>query len=327
MFKRLGFKSLRGLGSGAFGQVVEIEYQGILCALKYGDHRSILDEAKILEVLGKHPNIVQALASGVDQDPDTEETTWWMVMEKFDESLVSSFQHERLKPEHLKTMFRHVLEALVYIQGKGFTHGDCHMGNIGVKWDTPTQPRFILCDFGLAMCYQEDDGTIVDIPDVAYDFRRFFSVTRRYLPYPDSIPRELEIQITNSTVQAVEKYRPRILLYLLEMASGELLFKMIARSVDENRIESLRLLLAFRARETNRTVASVCREILESSTPLRLTQYGISNAPIIAMCEWAGYLDNPELKNVISVENTNSLRYRARAWPPDILRLFSIQSS
>jgi hypothetical protein len=317
---------VRSLGRGAYGRVCEIEHEGQLRAMKYGPSKSIDQEAKVIEAIGKHPNIVSVLKSGVcEEDYDV---TYWMIMEEFDESLVASFRHKKIRPEHYKTLFRHVIEALAHIQSKGFKHCDCHMGNVGVKWETPNQPRFILCDFGLAMCYREDDGTIVDIPDVADDFKRFFSVTKRYLPYPESISRELEIQITNSTVQAVEKYRPRVLLHLLEIAPDErLVFTMIARSVDENRMESLRLLLAFRARETNRTIASVCREILESSTPLRLTQYQISNAPIIAMCEWAGYLDNPELKNVISVENTNSLRFRARAWPPDILRLFSIQTA
>ena len=316
---------VRSLGRGAYGRVCEIEYEGQLRAMKYGPSKSIGQEAKVIEAIGKHPNIVSVIKSGVyEEDYDV---TYWMVMEEFDESLIASFRHKKIQPEHYKTLFRHVIEALTHIQSKGFRHCDCHMGNIGVKWDTPTQPRFILCDFGLAMCYQEDDGTIVDIPDVADDFRRFFSVTKEYLPYPDSIPRELETQITYYTAEAVDKYRPRVLLHLLEMASEELIFKMIARSIDDNRMESLRLLLAFRAREINRTVASVCREILESSTPLRFTQYGISGAPIVAMCEWAGYLDNPELKNVISVENTNSLRYRARAWSPDILRLFSIQTT
>lgn len=317
---------VRSLGRGAYGRVCEIEYEGQLRAMKYGPSKSIVQEAKVIEAIGKHPNIVQMIKSGVyEEDYDV---TYWMIMEEFDESLVSSFRHKKIRPEHYKTLFRHVIEALTHIQSKGFKHCDCHMGNIGVKWDTPTQPRFILCDFGLAMCYKEDDGTIVDIPDVVDDFRRFFSVTKEYLPYPDSIPQELETQITYYTAQAVDKYRPRVLLHLLEMAPDErIVFTMIARSVDDNRMESLRLLLAFRARATNRTVASVCREILESSTPLRFTQYGISGAPIVAMCEWAGYLDNPELKNVISVENTHSLRYRARDWPPEILRLFSIQTT
>lgn len=326
MFKRLGFKSIRKLGSGAFGQVVEIEYQGRLCALKYGDHHSILDEAKILEVIGKHPNIVQALASGVDQDPDTEETTWWMVMEKFDESLVSSFQHERLKPEHLKTMFRHVLEALVYIQGKGFTHGDCHMGNIGVKWDTLTQPRFILCDFGLANSYREEDGTLLSLPNVRDDFDRFFKVVTRYLPYPDSVPRALEEKILVMTIRATTKYRPGVLLYLLQLASENVINRAIGTAVEENQVESLRLVLTFKARQTGQTLASVCRELLERKEKMPTgTFLNCSLDPFMAMFEWAGYVDNPELKRVVSRENSWFIRDQVKGPMPELLqRILSI---
>jgi hypothetical protein len=313
---------VRRLGSGAYGQVVEIEYQGKRCALKYGNDKSIAQEAKILEKIGAHPNVVRVLESGEHKEDDNDYyTTWWMVMEKFDESLIASFRAEKIKAHHIKTMFRHVLEALIYIQSKGFNHQDCHMGNIGIKWDTPTQPRFILCDFGMSVCYLEEDGTLLDTPNIHNDLDRFFKVVRRYLPYPDSVPRELERKMLDLMSQAVSKYRPRILAESLEMVSEEMVQKAIGTAVEKNKRDSLQLILLFKARQTGQTLASVCRALLESEKKVPTgTFLACPLDPLMAMIEWAGYADNPEIKHVVSKENSWVIRRQVQGPLPELLQ-------
>lgn len=328
--QKLSFKHpgtyVRDLGSGAYGKVCEIEYQGRPCALKYGGSRSIGDEAKALQAIGSHPNVVRVLESGAHEHGDYEQT-WWIVMEEFDETLVDSFKRHKIKPEHIKTMFRHILEALLFIQGQGYAHCDCHMGNIGVKWDTPTQPRFILCDFGLAVSYREDDGTLLSLPNVHNDFDRFLHVTKRYLPFPDSIPLALEAEIRDLAIRATAKYSPRVLAYLLlELASEEILKKVIGTAIEERKIDSLRLILTAKAQQTGQTLASVCRQLLERKERIptgMFTHCGLE--PFMAMFEWAGYIDNPEIKHVVSEENSWFIRLQVRGPLPELLqRLLSM---
>lgn len=318
MSKLSGLNVTRKLGRGMYGKVVEIEYEGRLCALKYGPSESISDEAKVIEAIGKHPNIVNVIKSGVDKDEYS--VTHWMIMERFDESLVSSFEHERIKLEHIKTVYRHVLEALIHIQKKGFVHKDCHLGNIGVKWDTPTRPRFILCDFGMAESYREDDGTIRDIPCVTSDARRFFSQMLWHLPYPDSIPQASEEKISNLVRQATAPYRPRVLLYLLELASEEAVRKAIWTAVEVDRRDSLRLILAFKARQTGQTLASVCRELLEHKKIQAGPRPYCCLDPFMTLIEWAGYADNPEIKRIVSPENSRLIHQQVQGPLPELLQ-------
>lgn len=328
MSKLLPFKHpgtyVRELGSGAYGKVCEIEYQGRLCALKYGSDRSIKDEAKAIQAIGKHPNVVQVLESGFDA---SDGLVWWMAMEKFDENLVTSFKRGKIKDWHLKTMFRHILEALIYIQSQGYAHCDCHMGNIGVKWDKPTQPRFILCDFGLAICYREEDGQLIDVPNIRNDFDRFFRVVRRYLPYPDSDALELERTIRDWTLKATVQYAPRILTYLLlDLASEQMVKDAIGSAIGGRKIDSLRLILSVKAQQTGTTLASMCRELLEShqKIPTGMDMHcGIE--PFMAMFEWAGYVDNPEIRQVVSEENSWVIRLQVKGDLPELLqRLLSM---
>lgn len=324
LFKHPG-TYVRHLGRGLYGSVCEIEYQGRLCALKYGSSRTIRDEAKVIQALGEHPNVVRMLESGV-YEHEKYTSTWWIVMEKFDENLLESFERRKIKPEHIKTMFRHVLEALLYIQGKGYNHRDCHMGNIGVKWDTPTQPRFILCDFGFAVPYRKGVGIIPGLSNIT-EFDHFLHAVKQYLPFHDSIPLALETEIRDLAIRATTKYSPRVLAYLLlELASEEVLKKVIGTAVDERKIDSLRLILTVKAQQTGQTLASACRELLERKEKMPtgiFTHCGIE--PFMAMFEWAGYIDNPEIKQVVSEENSRFIRLQVKGPLPELLqRLLSM---
>lgn len=316
---------VRHLGRGLYGSVCEIEYQGRLCALKYGSSRTIRDEAKVIQALGEHPNVVRMLESGV-YEHEKYTRTWWIVMEKFDENLLESFKRRKIKPEHIKTMFRHVLEALLYIQGKGYNHRDCHMGNIGVKWDTPTQPRFILCDFGFAETYREGVGIIPGLSNIT-DFDHFLRAVMQYLPFLHSVQQDLENMIRSLAIQATTKNSLRVLAHvLLELASQDVLQSVIGEAIGEKMIDSLRLILAVKAQQTGQTLASVCRELLErkEKMPAGMFTYGVLES-VMAMFEWAGYIDNPEIKHVVSEENSWFIRRQVEGPVPELLqRLLSM---
>ena len=324
MSKLLPFKHpgtyVRDLGSGAAGKVCEIEYHGRLCALKYSPDRSTLEEANVLKVIGPHPHIVKVLESGIDEKAGQDPISW-MVMEKFDETAESGLSSGRVRSAHVKRMFRQVFEALAHVQKQGFTHEDCHLENIGVKWDKDGQPTFFLCDFGRAYCHSESFGADLS---VGSDANFFFIHALPRIPFTDN-PGQVEQNKRNRLfAEAVRTFRPRILAYMLGIGTVDELFLLLDTALTENKVPSLQFILAFLARGMKRTLASQCREMLGWETNPLYIQYAASYAPVVAMCRWAGYLDNPDIKGVISKANSQLIRAKPKDWPSELNRLLSM---
>ena len=152
-----GYKMLRKLGRGTFGEVwlAEQEFKGatpdqnkVLVAIKFFPGRDraqlqrMLDEAKILTQLRSDPRIVYLI------DHDAEAPTPFFVMDYMERgSLASRLAEEKAMPvEKALPLFREIVEAMAFVHAKGIRHCDLKPGNILINADG--KPK--IADFGQA---------------------------------------------------------------------------------------------------------------------------------------------------------------------------------
>jgi len=119
-------------GTGPNGSTPDVSYQDVLKAMKL--------EVKIVEVLGKHPYLVELIGT-------TEECKVF-VMEKAASDLYSIVkQQERNLPLHIVAQWsEQMLEATRFMHERGIVHQDIKSSNVLIFADRTAK----MCDFGLA---------------------------------------------------------------------------------------------------------------------------------------------------------------------------------
>ena len=158
------------LGKGSYGEVVEVEYHGKLCAAK----RIHLD----LEELGRkpteefkreceiwsrlrHPNVVQLLGLLYEMSSDPATALPVIIMEKMDYTLcqfVAKQPREAIPLTVKIDVLYQVVQGLAYLHGQRppIVHRDLSPNNILIKVDSMTAK---LSDFGVARVFRQQTSS------------------------------------------------------------------------------------------------------------------------------------------------------------------------
>lgn len=297
-FKHPG-KYLRELGEGAFGYVCLVEMEdGQKRALKYGYDESIKDEGRIYKSIGSHPHILQLIDSG--ESPDG---CYWLLLELYEGTLASYSRNPSEKTKYLAPalVLKHVVKALTHIHSQGIVHNDVHADNFGVIWDAPDRPRVVAADLGAAVRFRHPTkGWLLDTdrcPGQDLDTWFRFAEKLSFSPWTWEPEQAIKQELIDLRSSAVSKGRFLTAHYLMTLLPDDLTWMLTMSQWAPPQM--LRLIVAMEAQRTGRTMASVCRGVLENTGFLR----GVSRGDfMLNLCDLAGVLDNPEYPRIFTPE-------------------------
>ncbi|EGT33080.1 hypothetical protein CAEBREN_08747 [Caenorhabditis brenneri] len=190
------------LGSGSFGAVYRANTLSCPVAVKLSEHEQMMkDESQILLKLQGTPGVPQWLWFGKDQ------SHYCLAMSMGFKSLhdlrclnkTTDYSFSDITIQRILFQITTVLEA---IHSKGIVHRDVKPDNILVTFPEGPDNRvsIIVGDFGLALQFKDEDGTL-EFPEHAPGVRRLFHSTPNGMMNIDHAPMDDFVMLTYAAIE------------------------------------------------------------------------------------------------------------------------------